>query len=131
METVAWVLCGALLAAFLTLWFRVAHRELARAKRELDGAARQVALHTAVLAQARDGPSAAAAGKALGTNKRIYERAAAEYNALLTTPQNRIPARVLGFRPAPQIPPDMAECKTGTREKNAVETAQQRKEWEQ
>ena len=131
METVAWVLCGALLAAFLTLWFRVAHRELARAKRELDGAARQVALHTAVLAQARDGPSAAAAGKALGTNKRIYERAAAEYNALLTTPQNRIPARLLGFRPAPQALPYTAGSEIDTNEKSAVGMACKRKEREQ
>ena len=128
METVAWVLCGALLAAFVALWFRVAYRELARAKRGLDGAARQVALHTAVLAQARDGPSAAAAGKALGTNKRIYERAAAEYNALLTTPQNRVPARLFGFRPAPQAPPCTAEKEIDM--KSAVWTAKQRKERE-
>ena len=131
MEAVAWVLCGALLAAFVALWFRVAYRELARAKRGLDGAARQVALHADVLAQAQDGPAGAAAGKALGTNKRIYERAAAEYNALLTTPQNRIPARLLGFRPAPQAPPDTAENETGRQGKNTVGTAKQRKEREQ
>lgn len=112
METVAWVLCGALLAAFVALWFRVAYRELARAKRELDGAARQVALHTDVLAQARDGPSAAAAGKALGTNERIYECAAAEYNALLTTPQNRIPARVMGYRRIREHPPETEDTRS-------------------
>lgn len=97
---IACVTAGVCVAGFLVLWFSSVHRELSEKRRSLMGLWRQLRLHETASAQVRDGPERKVALDMLATNRGIFQEAVGNYNRLLKRPRNRLPALLMGFRPA-------------------------------
>lgn len=98
--SLGWFIAGICLAGFVTLWFSVSYRELCRGRESLDAITEQVRLHRTLCMGERGGENDAAAKNMLENKLLVYREVARNYNALLKKPMYRLPAYLLGFRPA-------------------------------
>lgn len=90
------------MAGLMTVWFVSAYRELAKARRSVANATRQVQLHIDGQAQVRGGPYEAAAVNSLSISRTIYREAIKNYEAVINKPVNRLPALLLGYYAIPK-----------------------------
>lgn len=97
-DWIAWGIAGISTAGLVTVWFVMAHRELARARQSVENAARQVRLHIDGRAQVRDGPYEAAAANSLNVSRSIYRESIKNYQSARRKLMNWLPALLLGYR---------------------------------
>ena len=95
------LIIGFLTAALLGVWHWIVWRELSGRRQTLTQLARQVAFSRDTAMQARDGPCEDSTRLALETNLAVYCEAVEKYEKLRNAPYCYIPARIMGFRPAP------------------------------
>ncbi len=95
-----WFIAGIWVTAFVTLWFIVSFRELSAKQKSLDTIREQVQMHRRLHMQERGGENDIAAQKILENKLMVYREVEKDYNVLLKRPMNRIPAYIMGFRPA-------------------------------
>ncbi|MEG1758460.1 MAG: hypothetical protein RR235_08410 [Oscillospiraceae bacterium] len=100
MSLAVWIICfvaGLSTAAFITIWFSTAYKELTHAKSCVENAASQLQLHTKSYPQARDDPNKSNAIQGLDIARMIYQEVVKNYEHVRRKPMNHIPAFVLGF----------------------------------
>ena len=98
---VAWLIAAVSTTAFLVLWFWEVRRMLTGRQSIVDSAASQVTAFHRRLAQT---PADREAAAVLYRSESIYCQAVDNYNHALHRPWVYIPARIMGFRRAPEEP---------------------------
>jgi hypothetical protein len=98
--TLGWFIAGLCVTAFVTLWFIVSFKELSARRKSLDAINEQVQMHRRLHMQERGGENDAASLNILENKLMVYREVKKSYNAMLKRPMNRIPAYIMGFRPA-------------------------------
>lgn len=102
MTWLAYFIAGISTAGFVTIWFVTSGKEMARARRSVEGAMQQLQLQEDTYPQVRDGPHEKAAANSRETARMIYRETAKNYERTRRKPMNRLPALLLGYRPIPE-----------------------------
>lgn len=89
---------GLLIAA--ALWLVLVQRRLAALRSDMERAGRELTMHRALSKQNQGGPDEAAAREMLDTSRMLYRVSMTAYNLALQKPLMRLPACILGYRPA-------------------------------
>lgn len=97
---IACFIAGICLAGIVTIWFWSAYKELASKRFGLADLENQLHLHEQLACGAGEGPEARTAEGMVKTSLMLCREAAKSYNLILRKPMNRIPALLMGFRPA-------------------------------
>ncbi len=95
-----WLIAGICIVLFVILWFSVSVRELSAKRKSLDAINEQVQIHRRLYMQERGGENDAAAHNVLENKLMVYREVEKDYNQLLKSPMNRIPAYFMGFHMA-------------------------------
>ena len=98
---VAWLIAAVSTTAFLVLWFWEVRRVLRSRRSVVESAAAQLAACRRQAAGVRYDPELA---QILARSESIYRQAVDNYNHALHRPWVYIPARIMGFRRAPEEP---------------------------
>ena len=98
---IAWLIAAVCAAAFVALWSWEVRRMLTGRQSIGDSAASQVTAFRRRLAQT---PADREAAAVLYRSESIYRQAVDNYNHALRRPWVYIPARIMGFRRAPEEP---------------------------
>lgn len=98
---IAWLIAAVCAAAFVALWSWEVRRMLTGRQGIVDSAASQVTAFRRRLAQT---PADREAAAVLYRSESIYRQAVDNYNHALYRPWVYIPARIMGFRRAPEEP---------------------------
>ena len=98
---IAWLIAAVCAAVFVALWSWGGRRMLTGRQSIVDSAASQVTAFRRRLAQT---PADREAAAVLHRSESIYRQAADNYNHALHRPWVYIPARIMGFRRAPEEP---------------------------
>ncbi|MBD8995190.1 MAG: hypothetical protein EGR26_01600 [Clostridiales bacterium] len=98
---IAWLIAAVCAAAFVALWSWEVRRMLIGRQSIVDSAASQVTAFRRRLAQT---PADREAAAVLYRSESIYRQAVDNYNHALYRPWVYIPARIMGFRRAPEEP---------------------------
>lgn len=98
---IAWLIAAVCAAAFVALWSWEVRRMLTGRQSIVDSAASQVTAFRRRLAQT---PADREAAAVLYRSESIYRQAVDNYNHALYRPWVYIPARIMGFRRAPEEP---------------------------
>ena len=98
---IAWLIAAVCAAAFVALWSWEVRRMLTGRQSIVDSAASQVTACHRRLAQT---PADREAAAVLYRSESIYRQAVDNYNPALHRPWVYIPARIMGFRRAPEEP---------------------------
>lgn len=98
---IAWLIAAVCAAAFVALWSWEVRRMLTGRRSIVDSAASQVTAFRRRLAQT---PADREAAAVLYRSESIYRQAVDNYNYALHRPWVYIPARIMGFRRAPEEP---------------------------
>lgn len=98
---IAWLIAAVCAAAFVALWSWEVRRMLTGRQSIVDSAASQVTAFRRRLAQT---PADREAAAVLYRSESIYRQAVDNYNYALHRPWVYIPARIMGFRRAPEEP---------------------------
>lgn len=98
---IAWLIAAVCAAAFVALWSWEVRRMLTGRQSIVDSATSQVTAFHRRLAQT---PADREAAAVLYRSESIYRQAVDNYNYALHRPWVYIPARIMGFRRAPEEP---------------------------
>jgi hypothetical protein len=97
---IAAIIAGICAAGFIAIWFRTAYKELSAKQNSLADLQKQLRLHEALYANAKDGSDVRSAANMLKTSRMLCCEAAKSYNRVLCKLMNRFPALLMGFRAA-------------------------------
>lgn len=100
---IAWLIAAVSTAAFVSLWFWEVRRVLNDRKSIVDSAAGQL---TSFRRRAEGAPCDKEFTQVLRRSESIYYQAVHNYNRTFSRPWAYLPARLMGFRRAPEQPAD-------------------------
>ena len=100
---IAWLIAAVSTAAFVSLWFWEVRRVLNDRKSIVDSAAGQL---TSFRRRAEGAPCDKEFTQVLRRSESIYYQAVHNYNRTFSRPWVYLPARLMGFRRAPEQPAD-------------------------